>query len=111
MLLLTMLYENITIVSIMIDRIILQVPMPKALKEEAEAVAKDYGFSSLQETIRLLLRKLSKRELGIEVREQVIKLSPKAEARYMEMEKDFRSGKNIYKAKDLDEFVKQLHEA
>ena len=52
------------------NRVVLQVPMTKELRRSAEEVALDYGFSSLQETIRLILNKLAKRELIVSVKEE-----------------------------------------
>ena len=43
--------------------------MPKELKDKSEAISSDLGFSSLQETIRVLLTKLSKREFSLKVEE------------------------------------------
>lgn len=51
------------------QRIIVQVPMTKELKEKAEDVSSDLGFSSLQEAIRVLLTKLSKKEFSLKVEE------------------------------------------
>ena len=51
------------------QRVIVQVPMTKALKDRSEAISSDLGFSSLQETIRVLLTKLSKREFSLKVEE------------------------------------------
>lgn len=51
------------------QRIIVQVPMTKELKDKAETISVDLGFSSLQETIRVLLTKLSKREFSLKVEE------------------------------------------
>jgi len=91
------------------SRVVLQVPMPADLKTAAEITAKDYGFSSLQETIRLILHKLVKRELVISVGEpEEIKLSPKAEKRYLAMIKDIRKGKNVTKTKNLEDFFALL---
>jgi len=47
------------------QRVIVQVPMSRELKEKAQSASSDLGFSSLQETIRVLLTKLSKKELTI----------------------------------------------
>lgn len=47
----------------------LQVPLTKSLKTQAKAVARDYGFSSLQELVRFLLTKVSKRELTVNAEE------------------------------------------
>jgi len=91
------------------SRVILQVPMSADLKTAAEMTAKDYGFSSLQETIRLILHKLVKRELVISVGEpEEIKLSPKAEKRYIKMIQDINKGKKVTKTKNLEEFFSLL---
>ncbi len=37
--------------------------MPKSIRNQAAVVAKEYGFSSLQEVVRVLLRKLANREI------------------------------------------------
>lgn len=49
------------------DRIILQVPMQKTLRNEAEAAARFQGFSSLQEVVRIMLQKLAQKEISVEV--------------------------------------------
>lgn len=92
------------------NRVILQVPMTKTLKEQAEAVASDYGFSSLQEIIRVLLHKLAKKTLDISIREteEIIHLSPAAKKRYKKIEEDIQNNRNIYRAKDTEDFFKQL---
>ena len=94
------------------DRVILQVPMPKSLKQAAEAVSSDYGFSSLQEAIRILLKKLAIRELSFAVTQEKtesIKLTPAAKHRYHKMMKDFKDNKNVLYAKDFADFTKQLN--
>ena len=93
------------------QRIILQVPMTKELKEKAETVSRDFGFSSLQETIRVLLTKLSKKELALRITddtEYVEYLSPAAEKRYKKAVADIKAGRNIYKPKNKEEFFKLL---
>ena len=89
---------------------ILQVPLSKDLKLNASLVAKEFGFSSLQEFIRLLLNKLAKRELVVRIEEAPIILSKKAERRYARMEKDIKAGKNVFTAKNLDDLFRQLEE-
>ncbi len=88
----------------------MQVPMSKALREEAVKVAKDYGFSSLQEVIRLLVAKLSRRELTINVHadEEVTYLSKRAEKRYAKAKADIEAGRNITKTKNVDELLTLL---
>ncbi len=92
------------------NRVILQVPMSKTLKERAEAVSADYGFSSLQEIIRVLLHKLAKRTLDISIQEveEITHLSSAAQKRYKKAITDIKKGKDIYKPKDTEEFFKLL---
>ncbi|MBP8591073.1 hypothetical protein KBI33_01230 [Candidatus Shapirobacteria bacterium] len=87
---------------------VLQVPLPKDLKSSASAVAKEYGFSSLQEVVRIFLTKLSKRELAVEIGPAPIYLSKKAGERYQKMDEDFKAGKNIFQAVDADDLMDQL---
>jgi len=88
------------------SRTILQVPMSKDLKVEAEKAALSMGFSSLQESVRLILTKLAKKELKVAIYEET--LSPEAEARYEKIIKDIETGKNIVKTKDAKDFLKKL---
>ncbi|MFZ5932714.1 MAG: hypothetical protein ACOYT7_01395 [Patescibacteria group bacterium] len=88
------------------SRVVLQIPMSKDLKNEAEKAAFDLGFSSLQESVRLILRKLAKRELKIAVYEEA--LSPEAEARYKKIVEDIEAGKNVVNTKNAKDFLKKL---
>ena len=93
------------------QRVIVQVPMTKDLREKAEEVSVDLGFSSLQEAIRVLLTKLSKREFGLKVEEQVEEityLSKAAERKFRKAVEDIKAGKNIYKPKNKKEFFDLL---
>ncbi|MDZ7586486.1 MAG: hypothetical protein U0946_01915 [Patescibacteria group bacterium] len=90
-------------------RTILQVPMALDLRNQAEAVSVDMGFSSLQEVVRLMLTKLAKREIGITIEQfPAVKLSARNEKRYIQMEKDFKAGKNIRMLKNVDELMNDL---
>ncbi len=93
------------------QRVVVQVPMTKNLKEKAEAVSYDMGFSSLQEVIRILLTKLSKKEFSIRIEEaeEVTYLSKAAEKRYKKAVEDIKAGKNVTKTKNVDELLKLLH--
>ncbi len=83
--------------------------MTKTLRDEAEIVALDYGFSSLQETIRVILKKLTMRQLGISITEtESISLSHAAKKRYTTLSHDFKKNKNTHNAADADDFLKQL---
>lgn len=94
------------------NRIILQVPLPRTLKEQAEAVSADYGFSSLQEVIRVILRKLAQKKLILSIAEaeEITRLSPAAEKRYKKAIIDIKTGRNITKTNNLDELFKYLRE-
>lgn len=94
------------------QRTVLQIPLPKELKIGAEKAALDAGFSSLQEILRVIMRKLADRKLEVNIEEEnVVHLSARAEKRYLKATEDFKKGRNIYTAKSLDEFFKQLEEA
>ena len=86
----------------------LQVPLPKTLKSSAAAAARQQGFSSLQDLVRLMLTKLVKRELTVRITEPPIRLSSRAAKKYARMDKDFQAGKNIYKASSVKELMKDL---
>lgn len=93
------------------QRTIVQVPMSKDLKQKAERVSADMGFSSLQETIRVLLTKLSKREFTFRVEEaaeEITHLSPAAERKFKKTVEDIKAGRNITKTKNTDELLRLL---
>lgn len=92
-------------------RVVVQVPMSKELKDKVEIVSADLGFSSIQETIRVLLTKLSKREFALRVAEveEITHLSPAAERKFKKAVADIKAGRNIYKPKNKKEFFALLH--
>ncbi|MEK7633846.1 MAG: hypothetical protein AAB437_03315 [Patescibacteria group bacterium] len=92
------------------NRTVLQVPMTIDLKEQAELVSFDYGFSSLQEVVRFMLNKLARRELSITVSEveEIKSLSQASQKRYKQALTDIKNKKNIYKPKNSSEFLKML---
>lgn len=92
------------------DTTILQVPLSKTLKLSAQEAANEYGFSSLQDLLRVVLTKLSRRELVVSIEEPLVHLSKKNDQRYLKMTKDFRNGRNVYHAQSADDLIKQLHE-
>lgn len=92
------------------DSTILQIPMSKSLKQASQEVANEYGFSSLQDLLRVILTKLSHRELVVTIEETPIHLSRKNEKRYLKMSGDFKKNRHIYHAKDANDLIKQLHE-
>ena len=94
------------------NRTVLQVPMPKNLKTTAEAAAYDYGFSSLQETVRIFLKKLAEKTIEINFIEKPkpIQLSAKAIKRYNKMIDDVEKGKNTVHTKDAQDFLRKLRQ-
>jgi antitoxin component of RelBE/YafQ-DinJ toxin-antitoxin module len=91
------------------DIVTLQIPMSKSLRNEATEVARDYGFSSLQEIIRVILVKLASKQLAIRVEEPAVKLSKAAIKRYDKMYEDFKKGKNVFTAHSVEELMEDLH--
>lgn len=88
---------------------ILQIPMSEELKKSAEKAAMDMGFSSLQETIRVLLKKLSVNKLKMDIYDvDEPQLSPKAIKRYEKIIKDIEAGKNIVTPAGKKEFFEML---
>ncbi len=83
--------------------------MSRDLKRKAELVAKDNGFSSLQDAIRMFLAKFAKRELAVSFEEPEERLSPKAEKRYAKMIKEVKQGKHVTKTRSLDELFTYLN--
>jgi len=77
------------------DNVIVQVPVNKTLRDQATIAATDLGFSSLQESIRIFMAKLAKRQISVDLstNQTAETLSPRAIKRYEKMVKDVRSGK------------------
>lgn len=90
-------------------RTVLQVPVSTSVRRDAEKKALEQGFSSLQEAVRVFLKKLAQGAMGITF-EETVQLSAKNARRYEKMAEDFRKGKNVYTAKNVDDLMKHLHE-
>lgn len=92
------------------DTITLQIPMAKSLRDNASIVAKDSGFSSLQEVIRVFLSKFVRREVGIAIEKfPAVKLSARNAKRYDKMVDDVLSGKEKVKSFDnVDDLFNDL---
>jgi len=91
------------------DTTILQVPIKKDARQKATVAAREMGFSSLQEAVRVFLNKLAVGEMNIRF-EETIQLSPGAAKRYDKILDDIEKGKNLYEAKDVDDLMRQLNE-
>lgn len=91
----------------------LQVPISKSLKISSEKVAKEYGFSSLQQVVRLFLAQLADRKVTIRfasdkpdeilTNEQEEILTKK----YLQAKKEISEGKG-FTAESAEELIKQL---
>lgn len=90
------------------QKTILQVPLDKQLKNNAEKAASTQGFSSLQEIVRVFLTQLAANKIGVTIQESII-LSPENENRYLKMTKDFESGKNISSAENAQDLITKLN--
>ncbi len=89
---------------------ILQVPLSKQLRDQAASKAQKMGFSSLQETIRVFLRKLAEEEIKIQF-EETVRLSPRAIKRYNKMIDEIEQGKVKMKSfSDVESLMKHLNE-
>ena len=93
------------------QRVIVQIPMSKELRDQAQAVAQDYGFSSLQEIVRVLVTKLAHKDLGIHIDENVEYLTPKEDRilneKYKRFLKEEKMGKTFI-AHSVEEMIEEL---
>ena len=88
----------------------IQIPVKVDLKTEATARAKEMGFSSLQELIRVLMTKLVTKQLTVSFTEYPeFKLSKKNDRRYTKMEKDYKEGKNVLTFKNVEDAISYLN--
>lgn len=90
------------------QRIIVQVPMTKELKDRAEIISSDLGFSSLQETIRVLLTKLYKREFSLKVEENNGEPSKYLLSAMKRAEKNYRKGNTSPSFSNVEDELKWL---
>lgn len=82
---------------------VLQIPMSKSLRDGAGRAAKEMGFSSLQETIRVFLKQLEERFLTLSFEPKAEQLSPRAIKRYNKIIDEIDSGKVKLESFDSDE--------
>lgn len=91
----------------------LQVPVEKSLKISSAKVAKEYGFSSLQEAVRIFLVQLANRTITIRLvsGEADEMLSSKQEAvltkKYLQTKADVKKGRGFV-ARNAEEFIDHL---
>ncbi len=92
------------------DTTILQIPIEKAFRNEVSKVVADMGFSSLQDYIRLFLKKTLKGEVGVSIEKfPAVKLSAKNAKRYDKIVNDYLTGKLKTKSFDnVDNLMEDL---
>lgn len=93
-------------------RAVIQTPVSPQLRREAEQAAREQGYSSLQDAIRMYLQKLARGEIRVQLQEQFppVKLFKKAIKRYDKMTRDIESGKVKLKWFDnVDDLTKDLN--
>lgn len=86
----------------------LQVPISKDLKANSLAAAREYGFSSLQELVRVFLTKVARKEISVGIEATPTRLSEKNEKRYLKMDRDFDKGKNVAIFGSVNDLMKDL---
>lgn len=87
---------------------VLQIPISKNLKSQALEVSREYGFSSLQELLRVFLVKLVRRETVVTIETKPVVLSKKSNQRYNKILQDIKQGKNTHLVKDVNKLVSQM---
>ena len=87
---------------------VLQIPMTMDLREKSEKAAVEAGFSSLQEAVRIFLKKFSHKELVVSFDMPKIQLSAKNEKRYIEMMNDYEKDKDIVRTHTTKDFFDKL---
>jgi len=93
------------------QKTILQVPVNKQLKDDAEKAAYAEGFSSLQEMLRVFMTKLANRKISLTFNNEVVQLSKRNEKKYLKITEDFTQKKNISEADSVDDLMEQLHKS
>lgn len=87
----------------------MQVPVSVELRREAERAAMRQGFSSLQDLVRLFLKKLADGLLRVNL-EEGVQLSPHAIKRYDKMSEEIHSGKiKTLSFSDVDSLMEYLN--
>lgn len=90
---------------------VIQVPVKTALKTEATEVARELGFTSLQELLRVMMTRLVAKQLSVSfVERPAFALSAKNDRRYDKIEADFRKGKNIATFDNVGKALAYLNE-
>lgn len=91
------------------DTTILQIPIQKSFRDQVSEVVSNMGFSSLQDYLRLILKKTLTKEIDITIGPKPIVLSTKNAKRYDKIVDNYLSGKSKAKSFDnVDEMMDYL---
>ncbi len=93
-------------------RVVIQTPVTAQLRHEAEQAAREQGYSSLQDAIRMYLQKLARREVWVQLQGKFppVQLSEKAVKRYDRLTRGITSGEvKLTSFNTVEELVKDLH--
>ena len=93
------------------QKVTVQIPTTKKLRDKAAKSAVEYGFSSLQEMLRLVMNKIANKEIKVSLEENVEYLTPQEDAvleqRYKEFLAEKKKGRT-FTAHSVEEMMKQL---
>ncbi len=91
------------------DSTILQIPITKSFRDKVSDVVIEMGFSSLQDYLRLIMKKTLTKEIDVTVGPKPIVLSAKNAKRYDKMVDDYLSRKVKTKSySDVEELLNDL---
>lgn len=91
------------------DTTILQIPVTKSFRDQVSNVVTGMGFSSLQDYLRLVMRKTLNKEIDVTVGPKPIVLSAKNAKRYDKMVEEVLSGKvKLKKYTNVDDLLYDL---
>lgn len=91
------------------SKTIIQIPVEKSLRDKAAKQALAMGFSSLQESLRLVLNKIANGKLRVSWDADEEELSPRAARRYDRMVQEVQTGKSkALSFTSVDEMMKYL---
>lgn len=91
------------------DATILQIPITKSFRDKVSEVVVEMGFSSIQDYLRLIMKKTITKEIDVTVGPRPVMLSKKNAKRYEKIVDDYLSGKSKAKSFDnVDEMMDYL---
>lgn len=90
------------------NKVNLQIPVTRELKNSAEQVAIELGFSSLQDSIRLFLTNLAKKSFSVTFVQNQPVLSEKATKRYKKVIQEIRHNQGVHEIRSADDLMNKL---